>query len=323
MIKMYRCPVCHNNQLEKNNKVLYCNCGKKFDFYEKTQIPIFDQCPQNSNEYTVQNAVELYDNFLAWLYKTFHTTEKDFREIFTNFLDIKPKQKILITGAGTGSDISSIYEKLDGKGEIHVQDYAANMLLEAQKRYTHLETKDLSLFFSLSDATELPFISNYFDRVFHFGAINVFSDVKKGIHEMHRVVKNNGKVLFGDEGIAPWLINSEYAKMIIENSRFYAVPIPLDLLPFSINDVRVTWLLENTFYLISFIKDEKFPTIDSNVKHIGVRGGSMQSRYFGKLEGINQDLRDKLYEKCKEQGFSKVQGIENAISDYLEKLKNK
>ena len=38
---------------------------------------------------------------------------------------------------------------------------------------------------------------------------------------MERVVKNGGSITYGDEGIAPWLRNTIYSEMLINNNRLW------------------------------------------------------------------------------------------------------
>ena len=61
--------------------------------------------------------------------------------------------------------------------------------------------------FFLGNGSYLPFADGTFDSVFHFGGINTFSERKKALAELTRVVKVGGKVVIGDESMAPWLRN--------------------------------------------------------------------------------------------------------------------
>src|SRR3546814_5164791 len=75
-----------------------------------------------------------------------------------------------------------------------------------------------NLFFSVSDACHLPFEDRFFDAAFHFGGINLFEDVEGAIGEMNRVVKPGGRVVFGDEGIGPWLRDTEFGRIVVNNN---------------------------------------------------------------------------------------------------------
>ena len=38
---------------------------------------------------------------------------------------------------------------------------------------------------------------------------------------MDRVVKDGGRIVFGDEGLSPWLKDTDYGKMLIDNNPLY------------------------------------------------------------------------------------------------------
>jgi ubiquinone/menaquinone biosynthesis C-methylase UbiE len=48
-------------------------------------------------------------------------------------------------------------------------------------------------------AENLPFMADTFDQVLHIGGINFFSDKKRAIGEMIRVIRPRGKIVIADE----------------------------------------------------------------------------------------------------------------------------
>jgi hypothetical protein len=134
---------------------------------------------------------------------------------------------------------------------------------------------------------------------------------------MYRVVRPGGRVLFGDEGIAPWLRDTEFAKILINNTYLYQFEPPLDLIPDTARDVELTWELANSFYVVSLTVDSAPISIDIDVPHLGRRGGSMRTRYFGKLEGIDPVIRDAVYQESERLGISRVELIERIFKSVL------
>jgi hypothetical protein len=130
---------------------------------------------------------------------------------------------------------------------------------------------------------------------------------------MVRVVKDGGRVVFGDEGVAPWLRETPYGKMVICNNPFWGANPPIELLPFEAVNVSLEWVLENCFYIIEFDKSLRGPSIDPDVRHLGRRGGSMRSRYYGQLEGVDLKLKDSIIEAAKNDGVSVVDWLEAAL----------
>jgi SAM-dependent methyltransferase len=260
---------------------------------------------------------EIYRNFLEWLFKTFYISEIEFRKILFSRLTFVEAARILVTGCGNGDDLTALQDLLASSSapipqKVHIwaQDVSPEMVHYSASRVS--DTQDLTFSFSVSDACNLPFRDNFFDIVFHFGGINLMPSVAKAIGEMTRVVRNGGQVAFGDEGIAPWLKNTEYYRMMVENIGNWSLAAPIDLLPQNASRVNVTWLLENCFYFINYFKDDKFPTVDIDVKHQGKRGGTIRTRYYGKLEGVSPEAKAIAVKAAAATGLS--------VHDWLEDL---
>ncbi len=296
------------------------NCDPKY-IDQGTDIPIFKHQEINVNEFSIKNAAEIHDNALKWLFDTHKVNEKALREDMINKLNLKKGDTILMTATGAGNDIKYIMDKIDTDGTLYAQDYAKEMLFAAHDRAKkELDTKKFKkIQFSVNDATELPFNNNSFDATFHFGGINLYHNVKKGIDEMHRVTKPGGKIVFGDEGLAHWLKHTSLGKALITNNKLYDLKPPLELLPSSANNVKLTWVINNCFYLIEYMKDEKDWDVNIDIKHVGRRGGSIRTRHYGNLEGIDPDLKEEFYKKILQNGQSRVDAIENLIKSYLNK----
>ena len=132
--------------------------------------------------------------------------------------------------------------------------------------------------FLVSNAAYLPLADASFDAAFHFGGINAFGDVRRALAEMARVVRPGGKVVVGDEGIAPWLRRKLYGRMLTNANPLYRHGPPLDRLPVGARDVRVRWLLGNAFYVIDFRVGQGPPYLDIDLPIPG-KGDSLRSRY--------------------------------------------
>lgn len=318
----YRCISrdCSGASLEPATEGLKCmECGEYFRFVPGTDVPEFISVPAASNEYSQADAAQIHDNSLRWVFDTFQTDEQDFRERLARLLDLKGGERVLITGTGAGNDLPHLARALGGNGEIYAQDIAKEMLLAGVSRWKEvLSELGVALHFSVSDATELPFEDKYFDAAFHFGGINEFPDIRMGVAEMDRVVKSGGTVVIGDEGLAPWLVNTDVGKMIVQNNPLYASEVPLSALPPTARNVIMTWELSNCFYVIKFEVGAGLPDVDIDVPHIGKRGGSIRTRYFGRLEGVDPQLRDRIYAEAERRGTSRVAFLEAALLKSLE-----
>lgn len=276
------------------------------DFVEPLRLSEVDSA--NLDAYDSEHAAEIYRNFLAWLFETFGEHEETFRRDTLEYLNLSQGMKVLVTGCGLGEDLSLILEQVGTEGEVHAQDISRTMVLHAcsQNHYSNI-------LFSVSNANTLPYASRYFDAVFHFGGINLFGDVGKAIRELERVCKIGGRVLFGDEGIAPHLRGDQYAAIAINNNRLWAAEAPMHLLPKNAVDIVLRYVLGNCFYLISFTPTSGLPKMNIDVPHKGSRGGSARTRYFGQLEGVTQSTKEKIVAEAKTRNLSVHQYLEEVF----------
>lgn len=317
---VYCCPTpsCRRARLIAGADGLACPHGHFYPFASGTCVPVFAEESHEANEYARNNAAVVHDNALRWVFATFQTDEATLRENLAARLPLVRGQKVLVTGAGAGNDLPYLARRLDGQGEIYAQDLAREMLLTGVERHQReLGRLGVDVHFSVSDATNLPFPDGYFDAAYHFGGINLFPNIRAGFAEMNRVVRTGGKVVVGDEGIAPWLRATEFGKMLIRNNALYACEVPMTHLPESASAVRVSWELGHCFYVIEFTASNRPQAINIDVPHVGTRGGSIRTRYFGQLEGIDPALRDRIYAEAERRGLSRVEYIESLFRSEL------
>lgn len=283
------------------------DCG---DFLNLIEI---EKSDVNTEMYDIETSVQVYKNFLKWLFATFNEDEHSFRKsCLQRFGNLKSK-KVLITSCGLGEDIAVVSKLVGSDGVIHAQDLSKNFVeVSSQNNISD------NIFINVSDALSLPYCDNYFDAVYHFGGINLFGDIRLAISEMERVCKVGGQVMFGDESVALHLRNSDYGRMFIHNNSLWKEDLPLSHLPLSASKIEISYVLGNCFYLIKFFKSEGLPFVDIDVPHIGYRGGSVRKRYFGTLEGVDSSLRDALYQKAKDEGTSVSEILEKLIGKYLD-----
>ncbi len=297
-------------------KLLYSKKPKLID--KNTNIPIFEIQKKNVNEFSIKNAAEIHDNALSWLFSTHNVNEKKLREDLIGKLKLKKGDKVLVTATGAGNDLEYIAKRIGQSGQIYAQDYAKEMLFAAYYRTKKiLDFKKYKIFFSVNDATNLPFKDDQFDATYHFGGINLYKNIKKGIDEMDRVTKPGGKVVFGDEGIAYWLKNTELGKSLITNNILYNLDPPIDMIPLSARDVNLSWVINNCFYVIEYIVGNKNWDANIDIPHVGRRGGSIRTRHYGQLEGISPKLKNRFYKYLQDKNISRVEFLEKLIQKTL------
>lgn len=226
------------------------------------------------NQKYEENA-DYYDVGMEWLFSSFYETEEDVRTKLVSFLNIKHNDFILNMGCGSGSDSKYILSRLGSKGKLFNLDLSANLLKIARQK---LSKKKAALEYFIGNGSYLPFKENTFDSLFHFGGINIFSEKKKAIGEMARVVKPGGKIVFGDESAAPWLRSKAVGKIITNANPLYKHTPPLNLLPDNARNVSLNYVLGDSFYVIAFSVGEAVQ-LNLDLPIPGKRGGSLRSRY--------------------------------------------
>jgi len=106
----------------------------------------------------------------------------------SKFLDIKKGDKVLELGVGTG--IHAKYLIGNNKNfYFYGVDLSPDMIKESRKKLKKL--KNIKLL--VMDGENLTFKDNYFDKVFISGSLHHYDNPKKGINEILRVLKKEGK----------------------------------------------------------------------------------------------------------------------------------
>jgi ubiquinone/menaquinone biosynthesis C-methylase UbiE len=218
---------------------------------------------------------EEYDRGLAWLFEAFRIDETELRTAMVDLLELRRGVRVLETGCGTGKDSQLILERIQPDGILFAQDLSIGMLRVAVRR---LADGPAAVEYVLSNASYLPFADDTFDAAFHFGGINTFGDLRRALNEMTRVVRTGGKVVVGDEGVAPWLRRRLYGRILVQANPLYAHRPPLDALPATAGEVRVQWILGNAFYVIDYRVAADPPFVDVDLPIPGA-GDTLRSRY--------------------------------------------
>lgn len=259
-----------------------------------------------------------YDNAIDWIFASFKEDEDSVRERMVDLLDLTPSSKVLETGSGTGRDSFRIARRLRSGGEAFLLDLSEKMLIRARERTSAIldaQADHGRIEYLAGNGSYLPFSDGYFDAAFHFGGLNTFDEVARALAEMARVVRVGGKVVVGDEAIAPWLAEREYGKIICHNNPLYRADAPLRWLPQSARDVTVRWVIGAAYYLIDFRVGVGPPPLDLDLEHRGRRGGTLRTRYFGALEGVTVEAQALAVAAAAAEGVSVHRWLDDAVRE--------
>ena len=168
----------------------------------------------------------------------------------------------------------------------------------------------------------MPFSENFFDKVFHFGGLNTFGDIRRSFQEIVRVTKPGGRVVVGDESMPPWLRDTEFGKILINSNKHYEFDLPLKHLPIEARNVKIEWIIGGVFYVISFDIGEGAPSADFDFIIPGARGGTHRTRYYGNLEGLSEEAVALAKEAREKTKLSMHEWLNKAIKEYAERSLN-
>jgi len=253
-----------------------------------------------------------YDRGNDVMFKMLLSEQEPVREELIDALKLRPGSRVLEIGCGTCRDTVHLLHR---KVAVYAGDLSHEMLAIGKQRLEEAGADLDRVRLFQSDVMHLPFADGFFDAAYHFGGLNLFPDIAASLSEMARVVKPGGQVVAGDEGVGPWLSRTNFARILKNSNPLFEHSAPIDKLPIGARDVTCRWVLNGSFYLISFRVGTGEPQLDLDVGFPGWRGGSHRTRYFGRLEGVSPQLRETVIKQAAAEGLS--------ISAWLEKTLRK
>lgn len=262
-----------------------------------------------------------YDKYASIPFQTYYSNESEVREKMVDQLNIKPGCVVLEIGCGDGRGSAHIAKRLNGNGKLCLQELSPEFLKNAVKR---LKKYPLDIEYSIANGSYLSFPDNFFDAAHHFGGINTFSDIKRCLAELTRVVKPGGKVVVGDESMAPWLRDSQFGKIMMNSNPLLRCDIPLNDIPISARGVKIEWIMMGAFFVLEFTVGEGEPVANYHIPIPSERGGTHWSRYYGNIEGVSEKTKQLAMKAIKKSGKSRHQWMDDAIKDSAKRvLRNK
>jgi SAM-dependent methyltransferase len=309
----YVCPVDHS-PLSPDGAALISPAGARYAI--DRGIPDFtypaslSQIEAEAKAEYDRVADDIYDVAVDWQFRAFLEDENAVRESMVDMLGLKPGMKVLEVG-----DSFRIARRLGTGGALFLQDLSPRMVHACRDqmgrhpaRAAFADTVD----YFVSNASYLPFADGSFDAVFHFGGYNQFGDQRQAAREFARVTRIGGRILIGDEAVAPWLRGTEFDRIVCTNNALFSADAPLATLPDCARDVTIRWLIANCFYAVAFTRGDGPPPLDLDLPHKGWRGGTMRSRYFGVLEGVTPEAKALARQAAAAAGLS--------VHDWLDRL---
>jgi ubiquinone/menaquinone biosynthesis C-methylase UbiE len=317
----YKCPACLTaftlveRKSDKDSVIegeLKCANGHHFivnqgipDFTWPKDLAIVDQATKDLYNKLAAD----YEKFASIPFQTFKEREEDVREKMTDKLSLSPNSIVLEIGGGDGRGAQYVAKRL-GEGHLYFQELSPSFMAKAFEKLDIYKNK---IEFSIANASYLSFPDNYFDAALHFGGINTFSEIQRCLKELARVVKPGGKVVVGDEGIGPWLRNTQFGKIMINSNPLIGYQIPFELIPVEARDVKVEWIMMGAFFLLEFTVGVGEPQGNYHIPIPSDRGGTHWTRYHGHLEGISDETKRLAGEARKRSGKGMSEWLDEVV----------
>lgn len=260
---------------------------------------------------------EDYEKYADIPFRTFGVPEHDLRVKMTDLLEVKEGQRILEVGCGDGRGAQYISERLGSSGELFLQELSGAFLAKAADRVSDAPCKVEK---ATGNACYLSFADNTFDAAHHFGGMNTFSEFRRFLKEMARVVKPGGKVVVGDEGLGEWLRDTEFGRVMMNSNPLLKFIIPFKEFPVEARDLSVEWMCNGAFYVVTFTVGEGEPKGDYHIPIPSARGGTHWSRYYGNLEGVSDEAKKMAHEAREKLGISMHDWLDQIVREQAEKV---
>ena len=258
-----------------------------------------------------------YDENVHITFELYNENELDIRNRMIDLLELKPNYKVLEVSAGTGKDSEIIATRLNKDGGLWLLDISPDMLAYNMVR---LKNVDIPTEFVVASACSIPFVDDYFDALYCFAGIGHFPDLPKGLKEMARVVRPGGKIVFCEKNVPEWLRDTEYGKICINNNPMFADPVPLKHIPVEARNLCLRWMNGNVHYVFDYTVGVGEPKGNFDLEIPGERGGTFNTRYYGTLEGVTSETKEKAIEAQKRTGKSMHKWLDEIIRREAEKI---
>ena len=331
-LNLYKCPVSNSsleievvNEIDSGkiiNGIIRSKINSNLKYFIKDGLIDFVTPEQEikgalfARNYYAEIA-NTYDESVHITFELYKENELDIRNRMIDLLELKPSYKVLEVSAGTGKDSEIISNRLNENGGLWLLDISPDMLY-----YNIDKLKNSTTPFEhvVASACDIPFEDNTFDALYCFAGVGHFPDIEKGLKEMARVVRPGGKVVFCEKNVPEWLRETEYGKICINNNPMFADPVPLKYIPVEARNVGVRWINGNVHYVFDYTVGEGEPEGNFDLKIPGPRGGTFNTRFYGKLEGVSSETKELAINAQKKIGISMFDWLDELIKKEANKI---
>lgn len=143
-------------------------------------------------------------NIRIALHEKYSTNKVPFGDWIVSNYDIKPESRVLELGCGTGIIWKNYLHLLDNGSQMILSDFSEGMLNEAKENLG----EQPNIEYQVIDIQDIPYEDNAFDVIIANMMLYHVPDLKKGLSEVARVLKEDGTfycATYGENGIIQYL----------------------------------------------------------------------------------------------------------------------
>ena len=115
--------------------------------------------------------------------------------------------------------------------------------------------------------------------------------------------------------MAEWLKESEFGRILINHNAHYKNRFNLAALPVDARNVSISWILNGAGFCLEFEVGEGEPDADFDFAIPGVRGGTLRTRYYGKMEGVSPETKRLVQEAREKLGISMYDFLNRTLQE--------
>jgi ubiquinone/menaquinone biosynthesis C-methylase UbiE/uncharacterized protein YbaR (Trm112 family) len=260
-----RCPQC-GKKLQFGQSVpldddiqggqIVCEKGHAWEINNGIPSLVYPPVNQDSAKWITQHdeMAESHDELFKQYYDRLGIDIVKEQESLAIFIPIKGPVRIIDANICTAANFIALHRRFKNqiaRFDLYGMDLSTGMLKVAQRK---IAENEFNVSLTHGSMFNIPYQSSFFDIVLHSGDINAFSDIHSALDEMLRIVHTSGRVIVVDKGLSPRARSSEKGRDIIKADSLFASRPPLEFLPDKARNVEVSYVMNETFYQMTFTK---------------------------------------------------------------------